>query len=109
MRNQEAGVIEMSANLSPNLDMNFAGAAAEPFSIALIGPDAEKRSAVAGALAQWPGAEVRQLLAPRDLFGSAGNLDVGNGVIVRLIELVKANQRENQYQREKQGDQELAD
>ena len=50
----------MSANLSPNLDMNFAGAAAEPFSIALIGPDAEKRSAVAGALAQWPGADVRQ-------------------------------------------------
>ena len=51
----------MSANLSPNLDMNFAGAQpAEPFSIALIGPDAEKREAVANALAQWPGAEVRQ-------------------------------------------------
>jgi MinD-like ATPase involved in chromosome partitioning or flagellar assembly len=50
----------MSANLSPNLDMNFAGTAAEPFSIALIGPDAEKRTAVAGALAQWPGADVRQ-------------------------------------------------
>ncbi len=50
----------MSANLSPNLDMNFAGAAAEAFSIALIGPDAEKRNAVAGALAQWRGAEVRQ-------------------------------------------------
>jgi Flp pilus assembly CpaE family ATPase len=60
MSNEEAGVIEMSANLSPNLEMNFAGAAAEPFSIALIGPDAEKRDAVAGALAQWPGAEVRQ-------------------------------------------------
>jgi Flp pilus assembly CpaE family ATPase len=56
----EAGVIDMSANLSPNLDMNFAGTAAEPFSIALIGPDAEKRNAVAGALAQWPGADVRQ-------------------------------------------------
>ncbi len=51
----------MSANLSPNLDMNYAGApAAEAFSIALIGPDAEKREAVANALAQWPGAEVRQ-------------------------------------------------
>jgi MinD-like ATPase involved in chromosome partitioning or flagellar assembly len=50
----------MSANLSPNLDMNFAGTAAEPFSIALIGPDEEKRAAVAGALAQWPGADVRQ-------------------------------------------------
>jgi Flp pilus assembly CpaE family ATPase len=50
----------MSANLSPNLDMNFAATAAEPFSIALIGPDAEKRTAVAGALAQWPGADVRQ-------------------------------------------------
>ncbi len=30
------------------------------FSIALIGPDAEKREAVANALAQWQGAEVRQ-------------------------------------------------
>ena len=50
----------MSANLSPNLEMNLAGAAAEPFSIALIGPDEEKRNAVAGALAKWPGADVRQ-------------------------------------------------
>lgn len=50
----------MSANLSPNLDMNFAGTSAEPFSIALIGPDAEKRTAIANALAQWPGADVRQ-------------------------------------------------
>jgi len=50
----------MSANLSPNLDMNFAGTVAEPFSIALIGPDEEKRNAVAGALAKWPGADVRQ-------------------------------------------------
>jgi Flp pilus assembly CpaE family ATPase len=62
----------MSANLSPNFDMSFAGSAsyagttnfastaAEPLSIALIGPDAEKRDAVAVALAQWPGADVRQ-------------------------------------------------
>ena len=57
---QEAGGIEMSANLSPNLDMNFADAVPEPCSIALIGPDAEKREAVASALAQWPCADVRQ-------------------------------------------------
>jgi Flp pilus assembly protein, ATPase CpaE len=51
----------MSANLSPNLDMNFIGSSAsDDFSIALIGPDAEKREAVAGALARWPGADVRQ-------------------------------------------------
>jgi MinD-like ATPase involved in chromosome partitioning or flagellar assembly len=50
----------MSANLSPNFDISFASTPAEPISIALIGPDAEKRDAVAGALARWPGAEVRQ-------------------------------------------------
>ena len=51
----------MSANLSPNLEMNFGGeSAAEPLSIALIGPDAEKREAIASALARWPGADLRQ-------------------------------------------------
>lgn len=51
----------MSANLSPNLEMNFADTAAiDPFLIALIGPDEEKRSAVAAALDKWPGADVRQ-------------------------------------------------
>jgi Flp pilus assembly CpaE family ATPase len=51
----------MSANLSPNLDLNYSSTTAvEHFSVALIGPDAEKREAVAGALARWPGADIRQ-------------------------------------------------
>jgi MinD-like ATPase involved in chromosome partitioning or flagellar assembly len=54
------GVNEMSANLSTNFEMSFTGATPEPISIALIGPDAEKREAIAVALARWPGADIRQ-------------------------------------------------
>jgi Flp pilus assembly CpaE family ATPase len=54
----------MSSGISPSLETNFP----DPFgsgnlSIALIGPDAERRMAVAGALSQWPGAAVREFPA----------------------------------------------
>jgi MinD-like ATPase involved in chromosome partitioning or flagellar assembly len=95
------GVIEMSANLSPNFDMSFTGTAnitgptstagaasiastpAEHISIALIGPDAEKRDAVAGALARWPGAQLRQFPSyPPALDDVAGLLRLGFDVIL---------------------------
>ena len=74
----------MSANVSPNLDMDFAGAAAtEPFLIALIGPDAEKRNAVAEALAKWPGADVRQFPSyPPSFDEVTGLLNLNFDVIV---------------------------
>ena len=54
----------MSSVLSQNLDMNYPGSiGAEDLSIALIGPDAERRKAVADALAQCGGAEVREFSA----------------------------------------------
>jgi MinD-like ATPase involved in chromosome partitioning or flagellar assembly len=74
----------MSANLSPNFDIGLASTpAAEPLSIALIGPDAEKRDAVAGALARWPGAEVRQFPSyPPALDDVAGLLKLSFDVIL---------------------------
>lgn len=51
----------MSSSVSPNYEMSFVGATpAESFLIALIGPDAAKRDAMASALARWPGADIRQ-------------------------------------------------
>lgn len=71
----------MSSSLSHNLDMNYAGA--EPLSIALIGPDTEKRNLVSGALARWPGAEVRQFPSyPPALDDLTGLLKLAFDVIV---------------------------
>ena len=54
----------MSAGLSTNLDMNYPDFnRAGRLSMALIGPDTDQRKAVAGALAKWPGAEVREFPA----------------------------------------------
>ncbi len=51
----------MISGLSPNLDAKYPDAlGAEHLSIALIGPDEEQRKAVVSALAQCPGAEVRE-------------------------------------------------
>jgi MinD-like ATPase involved in chromosome partitioning or flagellar assembly len=74
----------MSANVSPNLDMDFAGATeAEPFLIALIGPDAEKRNTVAEALTKWPGADVRQFPSyPPSFDDVTGLLNLNFDVIV---------------------------
>src|SRR5579871_3391761 len=74
----------MSANLSPNLDMNFGSEpSADPFLIALIGPDAEKREAVANALARFPGADVRQFPSyPPALEDVAGLLKLSFDAIV---------------------------
>jgi Flp pilus assembly CpaE family ATPase len=54
----------MSSGLTSNLDTNYADSiGAELLSIALIGPDAERRKAVAGALAECRGAVVREFSA----------------------------------------------
>ncbi len=54
----------MSSSLSRNIDMNdLDSLGAEVLSIALIGPDAERRLAVASALSYCRGAEVREFSA----------------------------------------------
>ena len=54
----------MSSGLTSNLDTNYPDSiGAELLSIALIGPDAERRRAVAGALTKCRGAEVREFSA----------------------------------------------
>lgn len=74
----------MSSSVSPNYEMSFVSAAeTEPLLIALIGPDSEKREAMAGALARWPGADIRQFPSyPPALEDVTGLLKLAFDVIV---------------------------
>ena len=74
----------MNSGLSPNLDVNYPEpASGAPLSIALIGPDTERRSSVASALATWPGAKIREFPAyPPDLDDVPRMLTLAFDVIV---------------------------
>jgi len=73
----------VSSSLSTNLNASFTEThAAEVLSIALIGPDAEQRTAVASALAQCREAEVREFSAYPPALGMCCGLLKKHSIVV---------------------------